>query len=76
MHGIRVEIAHAGKADRAVAFRLVPILRKYLDDVEGPVPMREFSTDFPFTTTPQPGSERGEGTIDPEAHIRLIIGRK
>jgi hypothetical protein len=76
MHGMRVEIAHAGKSDRALAFRLVPTLRKYFDDVEGPVPVREFSTEFPFSTTPQPGSERGEGTIDPEAHIRLIIGRK
>ena len=76
--GIRIEILspQSGKGDRAAVSNLVVALSSYLD-VNGPVPMREFRDDFPYSVDKfVAGNDRGEGTIDPNARIRIIIGKK
>lgn len=74
---MQISSGRAGKSDRIATSRLVDVLRLYLDDVEGPVWMKELPSKFPYSTTEfVVGSDRGNGDIDQNAHIRIVIGTK
>jgi hypothetical protein len=73
IRGIRVEISagRSGKSDRFAVSRFITELRKHLD-IDGPLPVREFPSEYPAVSS----GVRGSGNIDADAHIRIIIGKK